>query len=152
MPYKLVIGDKGKSWKYELSEDSLVGKSVGDKVNGKDVKADFEGYEFEITGGSDSSGFPLNKDVEGIGLKKTLLKKGWGMWKRPRRNKKKLISTPDGLRKRKTLRGKVISEKVVQINLKVLKHGAKKLHDIFPEQNVKKEEPKKVEAAAPAAA
>jgi len=43
--------------------------------------------------------------------------------------------TRDGVRLRKTVRGKVISEKVVQINMKVLKHGKKKLEEVFPDQN-----------------
>jgi hypothetical protein len=57
---------------------------------------------------------------------------------------------------RKTVRGKVISPVIVQINLKILKEGHKKLSEIFPEQNQpkeKKEEPvsqlqQQVEAAA----
>ncbi len=59
------------------------------------------------------------------------------MKKRPRREGKKKISnpTPKGLRLRKTVRGKVISPEIVQINLKILKQGAKKLSDIFSEQN-----------------
>ena len=36
---------------------------------------------------------------------------------------------------RKTARGKVISQDIVQINLKVLKQGERKLSEIFEEQN-----------------
>lgn len=139
MPFKLNISDKeGKSWKIETEETSLVGKSVGDKVSGKDVSADLEGYEFEISGGSDSSGFPLSKNVEGIGLKRVLLTKGWGMHKRPKGLRKKKAPQPDGLRLKKTVRGKTISEKTVQINIKILKEGSKKLSEVFPDQNAVK--------------
>jgi small subunit ribosomal protein S6e len=124
MPFKLVIGDKGKSWKLETTDESLVGKSVGDKFEGKEVKPEFEGYEFEITGGSDTSGFPLSKDVEGLGLKRVLLTKGWGMH-----------DNREGVRVRKTLRGKKIALTTSQINIKVIKHGHKKLDEIFPDQN-----------------
>jgi len=124
MVYKLVIGNKGKAWKVELDSEVLAGKSLGDKVDGKDLKAELEGYEIEITGGTDTAGFPLKSDVEGIGLRRVLLTKGWGM-----RDSRK------GVRIRKTVRGKTISEKVTQINLKVVKEGKKKLSDIFPEQN-----------------
>ena len=130
MVYKLVIGNKGKAWKVELDSEVLAGKSLGDKVDGKDLKAELEGYEIEITGGTDTAGFPLKSDVEGIGLRRVLLTKGWGM-----RDSRK------GVRIRKTVRGKTISEKVTQVNLKVVKEGKKKLSDIFPEQN-KIEEPK----------
>src|SRR3989344_230145 len=134
MVYKLVIGNKGKAWKVELDSEVLAGKSLGDKVDGKDLKADLEGYEIEITGGTDTAGFPLKSDVEGIGLRRVLLTKGWGM-----RDSRK------GVRIRKTVRGKTISEKVTQINLKVVKEGKKKLSDIFPEQNKSPEVEKKIE-------
>ena len=95
-----------------------------------------EGYEFEITGASDKSGFTALESVEGVGLSKVLLSYEKGMHKKPRREGKRKLSnkTPKGLRLRKTVRGKIISEAIVQINLKVLKHGHKKLEEIFPEQ------------------
>ena len=136
MAYKVNISDKGKAWKLETEAEALVGMSVGDKFNGKELSADFDGYELEITGGSDIAGFPLSIEVAGLGLRRVLLKKGWGM-----KDKRK------GLRLRKTVRGKTISEKVSQINLNVVKEGNKKLEEIFPDQNKKivKEEEKKSE-------
>jgi small subunit ribosomal protein S6e len=139
MPLKLNISEKGKAWKLEVPEEVLSGKSVGDKFDGKDIKPELEGYELEISGGSDTAGFPLSKDVEGLGLKGLILKKGWGMH-----------NSTEGLRLRKTVRGKVISEATSQVNIKVLKNGKKKLEEVFPEQ-VKKEEAKpeaKTEAPA----
>ena len=138
MAFKFIIGDeKGRAWRIEREAEFLVGKSVGEKIEGKEFGHDFDGYEFEISGGSDDSGFPLYREVEGIGLRRVLLKKGWGM-----RDKRK------GVRLRKTVRGKTISEKVVQINMKIIKQGKKKIEEIFPEQNKvsEKVEEKKVEA------
>ena len=145
MLLKLNISDRGKSWKIETEDPSIVGKSISDKIDGKLLKSELEGYKFEITGGSDFAGFPMSKDIEGIGLKKVLLTKGWGF-----STKTKTGRLPKGIRKRKTVRGKTISESTVQINLKVVKEGSKKLEDIFPEQNKPKEAPKqevKAEAA-----
>lgn len=127
MPFKINISDKGKSWKLETEAESLVGKSIGDKVEGKEVAQDLEGYELEITGGSDMSGFPLWKKAEGLGLKRVLLTRGFGMQDRR-----------EGIRLRKTVRGKVISNMVSQINLKVIKSGKKQLAEIFSEQNKEK--------------
>ena len=144
MPFKLNISDKqGKSWKLELQDESITGKVVGDKIEGKEIKPELEGYELEITGGSDISGFPLAKDVEGIGLKRVLLTKGWGM-----------RDSRDGVRRRKTIRGKTIATTTSQINLKVTKEGAKKMAEIFLEQNQPKEkkaEAPNAEVAVPAA-
>ena len=140
MPFKINIGEKGKTWKLELEAPNIHGKSVGDKISGSDLNQELHGYELEIMGGSDLSGFPMSKNVEGIGLKSVLLSKGWGMHKRPRRGGKKKVSTPRGLRKRKTVRGKTISEAVVQINMKVTKSGHKPLAEIFADQNQPKEQ------------
>lgn len=123
MPVKLNISDKGKAWKLEVSEETLSGKMIGDKFDGKEIKPELEGYELEITGGCDNSGFPLSKDVEGLGLKAVILKKGWGM-----RN------STEGLRLRKTVRGKTISETTSLVNINVLKAGKKPLAEVFAEQ------------------
>lgn len=143
MPFKIVIGEKtGKSWKIEMESDYLMGKNIGDKVNGKEIKEDFEGYEFEIKGGSDHAGFPLSKDVEGLAYKRLLLTKGFGM-----------RESGGGLRKRKAVRGKIISNTTSQLNLAVVKEGKKKLSEIFADQNkpAVKEEKKVETAVAPAA-
>ena len=128
MVFKLNISDKGKAWRLEIEGESLIGKSVGEIIEGKEIKVELDGYGLEITGGSDIAGFPLSKDVEGLGLRRVLLKKGWGM----RDNRR-------GVRIRKTVRGKTISEKIIQINMKVIKEGSKKLGDIFSGQNQAKE-------------
>jgi small subunit ribosomal protein S6e len=138
MPFKINIGTKeGKTYKFEIESEELVGKSLGDKIEGKEISPNFQGYEFEIKGTSDKSGFTSMKEVEGIGLKKMLLNYGKGMHKRSKKEGKKKRSnpTPGGLRLRKTVRGKVISPAIVQINLKLIKEGPKKLSEIFPEQN-----------------
>ena len=88
------------------------------------------------------------KSVDGILLRRVLLRYGTGMKKRSKREGKRKRSnfTPKGLRLRKTARGKIISQDTVQINLKVLKKGNKELSEIFSDQNRAKEE-KKAEAA-----
>ncbi len=141
MPFKINIGEKGKTWKIEAEAPSLSGKSLHDSVKGSEISQELEGYEFEILGGSDKSGFPMYEKVEGIGLKKVLLTLGWGLHKRPRREGKKKRYTPAGLRMRKTVRGKTISDAITQINLKVTKNGKKSLAEIFPDQNKAPEAP-----------
>ena len=136
--FKINISEKtGKTYKLELESEEIIGKELHDKISGKLLTPELEGYEFEITGASDNAGFTAHKNVPGTSLKKLLLTYGKAMHKRPRREGKKKISNPKpkGLRLRKTVRGKVISPEIVQINLKVLKEGSKKLSDIFPEQN-----------------
>ena len=135
---KIVIADPktGKCYQKEIEDDSFLGLKIGDKIKGNSF--DFAGYEFEITGGSDSCGFPMRKDVEGSGRKKILVVSGVGA---KEKNK--------GQRQRKTVRGNTISGKVNQVNLKILKYGATKL-DAPAEDKAEgtEEEPKTEEKAA----
>ncbi len=140
MPFKLNISQKEKAWKFETESESLIGKNVGDILDGKEIKEDLEGYQLEITGGSDMAGFPLAKQVEGLALRRLLLKKGWGM-----HDKRK------GVRIRKTVRGKQIASTTIQINIKVIKAGKKSLVEVFPEQNQPKVAPAPKVEVAPAA-
>lgn len=142
MPFKINISEKsGKTFHTELESEAIFGKEIHGKVNGIEVSPDFAGYEFEIAGASDKAGFPVRKDVEGMGLKGVLMSYGIGMKKRSKREGKKKRShfTPKGLKLRKSARGKIISPEIMQLNLKVLKHGEKSLNEIFPEQNKAKE-------------
>ena len=149
MPFKINIADKsGKTFKLELESEELPGKELHNKLEGKELKPELEGYEFEISGMSDKAGFTSMKDVPGVGLKKVLLGYGKGMKQRPKKEGKKKQSnpTPGGLRMRKTVRGRVVSQDTAQINLKVLKAGTKPLSQIFPDQN-KAPEPEVKEGA-----
>lgn len=137
MTFKINISEKtGKTYHLESESEEFIEKELHNKINGKEISDDLSGYEFEITGASDKAGFTAMENVEGIGLKKVLLTYGKAMKKKPRKEgkKKRSKNRPKGLRLRKTVRGKVISPAIVQINLKVLKEGDKKLTEIFPDQ------------------
>lgn len=137
MVFKFIISEKGKAYRVDTEAESLIGKNVGDTFDGKEIKTEMEGYQIEITGGSDISGIPLSKEVEGLAIKGHLLTKGFGM-----KDKRK------GLRLRKSLRGKQISSTTVQINMKVLKAGKTPMSEVFPDQNRPKEAKESPKAAA----
>ena len=132
MPFKINISHKGKTLKFEIESEGLVGKKIGEKIKGENISRDLEGYELQITGTSDISGFPGKKGLEGPGYHKELLTRGFGM-----------KNTQKGLRLRKTLRGEEISSKTNQINTKVVKEGNKKFDDLI--KKPKKEEEKSTE-------
>lgn len=115
---KLVISTKdGKSYQREVKDnqaESLLGKRIGETVTGDTVGLD--GYEFVISGGTDSAGFPMRKDIQGAGRKRILAVKGVGVRKKRH-----------GQRQRKTVAGNRIHENTAQINLKVIKEGKAKL-------------------------
>jgi len=117
---RYVVNDvkSGKTYQKTLEENSLVGKKIGDKVEGNIIG--LEGYELEIRGGSDHAGFPLRKDIEGPVRKKALLSRGVG-----------INVNRAGLKLRKTVCGNTITDKTAQINLSVKKYGGKALEEIF---------------------
>lgn len=115
---KLNMGHKGKTYKAVIAEDNikfLAGKKIGDTFKGEGI--DMPGYEFQITGGSDSAGFPMRKDVEGTSKKKILISSGVGLRKIPRK----------GYRVRKSVAGNTVYERTAQLNVKVIKEGKNKL-------------------------
>jgi len=140
MVFKINLSTKdGKTYKLETEALGLNQKQIGEKIKGEEISHDFAGYELEITGASDLSGFTSMKDIQGFALTKALLGYGKGMHKRPKGLKKKPRQPQGGLRLRKTVRGNTISDAMSQINIKVLKEGHKKLSEMFPEQNKPKE-------------
>ena len=122
---------KGKSFQKEIDGEIFYGKKIGDKIEGSVIGLD--NYELVITGGSDKQGFPMRKGVHGTARKKLLLSGGPGY--RPRRK---------GVRRRKSIRGEVVSPEIAQLNLKVVKEGDKKFEDILKEfKSSEKSEEKK---------
>ena len=117
---------KGKSISRELKDNDanvLLGLQVGQETD-----ASILGMQgkIKITGGSDKSGVPMRGDVAGVPRKRILISKGVG-----------LQDVKKGLRKRKLVRGNIISEEIYQINCK---YDGK--IDLEPKTEAPKEEPK----------
>lgn len=115
---KAVISKGGKSFQKEVDENIFYGKKIGDKIGGSIVG--LENFELQITGGSDKQGFPMRKGVMGSTRKKLLLSGGIGY--KPKRK---------GVRRRKSIRGEIISDEIAQVNLKVIKGDDKKFEEIL---------------------
>jgi small subunit ribosomal protein S6e len=130
MVFKINVSHKGKTFKVESENEGLAGRSIGDKIDGKEFSEDLAGYELEVTGTSDKAGFMGMFSVDGPGLHKVLLGYGQGMHKKPK-GERKVNKKPRGLRLRKTVRGREISLETVQINTKVLSEGSKKFDSLF---------------------
>ncbi len=136
--FKFVISEKQKSYQVEKEQNlcPVMGKKIGETFS-----ADFlgmNGYELAITGGSDKDGFPMRKDIEGTGRKRLIVKKGIGFSGEKKIGKKHLKI--EGMRKKKSLRGGIISADVTQINCKVTKPGEKPLEELLGKKEEKKEE------------
>ncbi len=121
---KIVIADPktGKAYGIEVPKDresNFIGKKIGDKLEGGTVGA--EGYMLEITGGSDTAGFPMRTDVGGPRRVGIILSEGTGFKKKGK-----------GMREKRNVRGNLISDQIIQVNAKVTQYGAKGLEELFP--------------------
>lgn len=119
---KIVVSNPktGKTYQKVLPENPYVNMKVRDKIQGDDLG--LEGYELEITGGSDISGCPIRNDLPGIGKKQILLTKGPCI-KMPRASR--------GLRMKKTVVANTITIQIVQLNTKILKEGSKSIENAW---------------------
>ena len=108
---------QGQSKLIEIDEKKFrfEGMKIGETIKGGLIG--FPNYEFVITGGSDSSGFPMRKDVHGPVKKKILVSKR-GIGYKPLRK---------GTKKRKTVRGNEVTYDMTLINLLVTKYGEAEL-------------------------
>ena len=108
---------KGLSKLIQIEENkfNFEGMKIGDIIKGGLIG--FPNYEFEITGGSDASGFPMRKDVHGP-VKKRILVSKRGIGYKPKRK---------GQKRRKMVRGNEVSYDMTLLNLKVVKYGEAEL-------------------------
>ena len=142
--FKAVVNDTnpsggGRAFSVDISGSNynhFLGKKIGDGVDGMFVGEGYQsltGYKLEITGGSDLTGRPMRPDLDGGGVKSVLITAGVG-YKGKKYVKKKGKTYRykyDGLRRRRNLRGNVISQDTRQINLKIVEAGKRPLGVIF---------------------
>ncbi len=138
--FKLVISDPKTALSMQreakdAAASRLVGLKIGDTVKGEAL--DLAGYEFEITGGSDYSGFPMRKDVQGPGRKRILAVKGVGV-----------RIAGKGIKQRKTVCGNTIHERIAQVNMKVIKEGQEKIFEAKAKEASEKAAARKAEKDA----
>jgi small subunit ribosomal protein S6e len=127
-----VSDQKGKSISRELKDNDanvLLGLQIGQETD-----ASILGLQgkIKITGGSDKSGVAMRGDVAGVPRKRILISKGVG-----------LQDVKKGLRKRKLVRGNIISEEIYQINCKYDGKIDLEPKEEAPKEEAKKEAPKK---------
>ncbi len=108
---------KGLTKQIEIDEKKFhfEGMKIGDIIKGGLIG--FPNYEFQITGGSDSSGFPMRKDVHGPVKKRILVSKRGTGYKPIRKGEKK----------KRTIRGNEITYNMTLINMKIVKYGEAEL-------------------------
>jgi len=115
--FKIIVSDPetGKSRSVEVEGTQavpLIGRKLGEVIDGSVVK--MSAHKLKITGGSDKDGFPMRPNIHGGVRVRAILSEGVGFQ-----------PSQKGKRQRKTLRGNVITEEIVQINMKVVEKPEK---------------------------
>jgi len=109
--FKVIISnpDTKKATVQELEgprAQPLIGRELGEIIDGS--VAGMDKVKLQITGGSDKDGIPMRSDVHGGGKKYAILSGGVGF-----------KSSTSGERRRKLLRGRMITDQTYQINMRV---------------------------------
>ena len=115
--FKVIVSDPeaGTSKVVELEEaraSPFIGRRLGETLDGSAV--DLPAHTVQILGGSDKDGVPMIGNVHGGVRRRVVLTEGVGF-----SAKKK------GERRRKTVRGNIITDEIVQINMKIVERPAK---------------------------
>jgi small subunit ribosomal protein S6e len=115
--FKVIVSDPeaGTSKVIELEETRaapFIGRRLGETLDGSAV--DLPAHTVQILGGSDKDGVPMRGNVHGGIRRRVVLSEGAGF-----SPKKK------GERRRKTVRGNIITDEIVQINMKIVQRPAK---------------------------
>jgi small subunit ribosomal protein S6e len=110
--FKVIVSDPetGTSKVVELEEARAVpfiGRRIGETMDGAVV--DLPAHKLQIRGGSDKDGVPMRPNVHGGVRRRVVLSGGVGF-----------NATKGGERKRKAVRGNVITDDIVQINMKIV--------------------------------
>ena len=138
--FKIIVSDPetGKSQSVEVEESQavpLIGRKLGEVIDGAAVK--LSGSKLKITGGSDKDGFPMRPNIHGGVRVGAILSEGVGFH-----------SSRKGDRKRKTVRSNVITESIVQINMKIVEKPKKSKKAGKPKSEEAKVESAPTEEAA----
>jgi small subunit ribosomal protein S6e len=115
--FKVIVSDPetGTSKAVELEEARavpFVGRRIGESLDGAVV--DLPAHKLQIMGGSDRDGVPMRPNVHGGGRRRVVLSGGVGFNPHAK-----------GQRRRKTLRGDVITDEIAQINTKIIEKPKK---------------------------
>jgi small subunit ribosomal protein S6e len=109
--FKVIVSDPsaGTSKVVEVEEARaapFMGKRIGETVEGAVV--DMPNQKLQIMGGSDKDGVPMRPNVHGGVRRKVVLSGGVGF-----------KAKKEGERRRKAVRGNIITDEIVQLNLMI---------------------------------
>jgi small subunit ribosomal protein S6e len=114
--FKVIVSDPqaGTSKVVELEEaraSPFIGRKLGETLDGAVV--DLPAHKVQLLGGSDKDGVPMRSNVHG-GVRRAVVLSGGAGFKAHKK----------GERRRKTVRGDIITDEIAQINMKIVDRPA----------------------------
>ena len=120
----------GRSKSMELDDAkaaAFANRRIGEQIDG--AALEMSGYKLKLTGGSDTSGFPMDRSIDGSAKRQIL----------------KLIAISGkkkGQHRRSTVRGNTVTVDTAQVNLSVVEYGDRSIDEIMGPPKQKEEKPK----------
>lgn len=127
----------GQQKSIEIDDDrrlrAFYDKRISHEVDGETLGEDFKGYKFRISGGNDLQGFPMMQGVLTTQRVRLLLNKDSKCY-RPSRK---------GERKRKSVRGCIVSHQLSVLHLVIVQKGEQDIPGLTDEQRPRRLGPKR---------
>lgn len=142
MKFNISFPETGQQKCLEIEDEKKVrlfyDRKMGEEVDGEALGEEFKGYTFKISGGNDKQGFSMKQGVLVNKRVRLLLAKGTTNY-RPRRS---------GERKRKSVRGCIVSHDIGVLQLIVTKKGANEIPGITDDPRPRRLGPKRASKIA----
>jgi len=121
----------------EVDDENIL-RNLYDRRMAQEVKGDFlgqayAGYVFRISGGNDKQGFPMKQGVLTTGRVRLLFSEGHTCYR----------TRKTGEKKRKSVRGSIVSSELSVLNLTVVKQGVADIEGLTTKSNPARRGPKR---------